>query len=513
MDYDLILKNGNIITMNSQSEGCNWIAVKEGKIVGLGCGQPIANNTEKTIDLEGKTVLPGLFDCHVHILSAGMYLSSVNMAGARNMKQVLDLIESECLARKDDSWVFCVDYLDQFIGEHRYPTRWELDKISHGHKVLIFSATMHCCAVNTDALPFCNVPEDYPGVLKKNGVITGLFYSDESAILASSNVLGSLPEETLWKFISDCGKQAVSNGVTGIHALVGGLVGEDKDLHVLLKRSQEMSVKIIPYYQTWDVEKAIELGLPRVGGCLTLDGAAFEHTMANYEPYFDAPALRGVLYHTDQEVYQFVSEAHKSDIQCTMHAVGERAIDQLLWTYHRVFAEQGTKDLRHRLEHFCLPTESQIKMAVDLGIILSMQPGFTYLWDSTENSPFAAVLGRERADRLDPFHKVIDAGGILCGGSDSPVSKIEPLVHIAHCVNGSNPVRNISLTNALKLYTINAAYACNQEKTKGSIEIGKDADFTIINKNPYDHVGKPSIFEMETEYTIIEGKIVYQKLV
>lgn len=188
-----------------------------------------------------------------------------------------------------------------------------------------------------------------------------------------------------------------------------------------------------------------------------------------------------------------------------MHAVGERAIDQLLYTYHRVFMEQGKKDLRHRLEHFCLPTESQIKMAKELGIILSMQPGFTYLWDED----FAGVLGRERGDRIDPFKKVLEAGNIMCAGSDCPVTMMTPLIDIAHCVRGANPVRNIPLTDALKMFTVNAAYAARLEDSKGSIEIGKDADLTIIDRDPYEYQDSDELFEMKPIMTFNKGKKIF----
>jgi len=512
LDYfDLIIKNGNIITMNTAQPRARWLAIKGGSIAAVGYDDDWPQYAGEIIDLGDKTILPGLSDCHAHVLSAGMYLSSVNLGAARNLSDGLSSIEKKAFERNDDSWIFCVDYLEQLIEEKRFPNRWELDRISNGHKILVFSATMHCCAVNTAALPFGNVPENYPGVFMENNEMTGVFGSDESAILASSNILGSLSDEVLWGYLKDCCDMACRNGVTNIHALVGGLIAGDGDLHLILKRYKELPVNMIPFYQTWNVSRALELGLPRIGGCLTLDGAAFEHTMANYDPYVDAPALRGMLYHTDQEVYEFVSEAHRAGIQCTMHAVGERAIDQLLWTYHRVFHEQGKKDLRHRIEHFCLPTEAQIIMAAELGIIISMQPGFSYLWDSTDNSPFAMVLGRDRADRLDPYNKVIAAGAVVCGGTDSPVTSIEPLVHIAHCVNGDNPIRNITLTDALKMYTINAAYASNMEHAKGSIEVGKDADLTIIDRDPYDHIGKASLFEMKVEYTIVGGKIQYKR--
>ena len=233
--------------------------------------------------------------------------------------------------------------------------------------------------------------------------------------------------------------------------------------------------------------------------------------MTNFEPYTSAPALRGTLYHSDGEVYQVVSKAHAAGIQCSMHAVGERAIDQLIYTYRRVIMEQGPKDLRHRIEHFCLPTESQIKMAEKLGLILSMQPGFTYLWDRAEGGEFEYCLGRERADRWDPFHRITDAGCIVCGGSDCPVTPVEPLVDIASCIRGHNPIRNISVDDALRMYTVNAAYAANLEKFKGSIETGKDADFVVVNMDTYEHSDMDDIYDLTAEMTIKGGIVVYQR--
>jgi predicted amidohydrolase YtcJ len=218
-----------------------------------------------------------------------------------------------------------------------------------------------------------------------------------------------------------------------------------------------------------------------------------------------------VLYHNDNEVYNVVRKAHEYNMQCSMHALGERAIDQLIYTYHRVIAEQGKKDLRHRIEHFSLPTESQIRMAAELGLILSMQPGFTYFWDRAEGGEFEYMFGRERANRWDPFNRIIDAGNIVCAGSDCPVTPVEPLVDIASCVNGHNPVRNISVDDAIRMVTANGAYAGGLEDRKGSIEVGKDADFTVIDRDPYDCADKLEIYDMETVYTIRGGRIIYER--
>lgn len=396
MKYDLIIKNANIISMDPELNKYNWIAVKDGKIEKLGVGD-IEDEAEEVIDATGCTVLPGLTDCHTHVVNAGITLNAVPLENCKDIAEVLAALKERCEAEEGDGWVYGANYVPQNVKEDRYPTRWELDEICNGHKVAILAATLH--GVATNALDSAAVPDDYPGVVKVDGKAAGIYDSDESSFLATGNILGSLSDDELWKFIEDCANNAKAKGCTAIHGLFGQFVAEDRDMDLILKRGESLDIDMFPFYQTWDVDKALAMGLPRVGGCLTLDGALFEYTMANFEPFVTAPALRGVLYHNDDEVYQVISKAHAANIQCTLHAVGERAIDQLTWSYHRVLTEQGKKDLRHRIEHFCLPTDQQIQMAKDMDLIISMQPGFTYLWDKEVGGEFEMILGRERANR------------------------------------------------------------------------------------------------------------------
>ncbi len=510
MKFDVVYYNGTVISMDEKESKYHWVAVKDGKIAALGLGD-FTGETSETFDLEKHTVLPGLCDCHVHVMSAGTMLNSVMLQDCTCLRDVLSALEERCLAEPGDGWVYGFNFLDQAIKEHRYPTKYELDEISHGHKVIVFAASMHGNAYNSKVDAIAAVPEGYPGVeVDEKGAPTGVYTSDEATFYAQNNIWGSFSDDEIWKFVQDCAEHAVTQGVTSMHGLFGQFVEGDRDVDIVLARKDTLPIDLTVFHQTWEPEEAAKRGLVRVGGCLTLDGAAFEHTMACFTPYDDRPELRGVLYHTDEEVYHFVSKAHARNMQCTMHAIGERAIDQLLYTYHRVFAEQGRKDIRHRLEHFCLPTDQQIEMAKELNIILSMQPSFSYFWDG-EGSPFANVVGRDRANRMDPFNKVIDKGITILSGSDAPVAPIQPLTYLAHCVRGYNPVRNISVTDAIKMCTINAAYANQEEDRKGSLETGKIADMVIISGNPYELADSDELLNMEVLCTIKDGKIIYQK--
>lgn len=514
MSFDKVLYNGNFITMDGELSRKKWAAVKDGKIAALGEDDNYPHDAAELIDLKGAAVLPGLVDCHNHVPIAGLKLNSVDLADAGTIEEVLIRMEKACREADPGAYVYGSNYIPQAIAEVRYPTSEELDAICHGHLVFIIAATLHACATNTQGIAIADVPDDLPGVEMKDGKQTGNYLSDESSFVATANIVGSLDDEGLWKLIRDCAEFAATQGLSSIHGLFGQFVRGDRDLDLILERGHELPVDITVWYQTWDPMEAKARGLDRVGGCLTLDGAGFEYTMANFEPYDTAPALRGVLYHNDDEVYQVIRTAHENDMQCTLHAVGERAIDQLLWTYHRVFTEQGRKDLRHRLEHLCMPTEDQIRMAKELGLILSMQPGFTYEWDED----FAVILGRERGDRIDPFKKVLEAGNIICAGSDCPVTRMTPLTDLAFLVRGRtikggrNLCRVVPLTEAIRMLTVNAAYAIGAEASKGSIEVGKDADFSVIDRDPYDYENSDELYEMKPLMTMNKGKVIYSAM-
>jgi predicted amidohydrolase YtcJ len=228
--------------------------------------------------------------------------------------------------------------------------------------------------------------------------------------------------------------------------------------------------------------------------------------MALYEPY-NREKDRGVLYYDDETVYQFMSNAHALNMQFAMHAAGDRAIDQYLNAYARVVKEQGRKDLRHRIEHFSLPSQRAIEMAAEHQFALPMQPSFPQLWDDPANSAYGEIFGRDRADRMEPFYDICMAGGRICGGSDSPITPVDPLNGIHACVNETNPRRRLGVTEAIQLFTINGAWAAHEDKIKGTIEEGKLADLVILNKDPYDD--PKNIRDISVEMTIVEGRLAY----
>lgn len=514
--YELLFINANIITMDPALKRAAWVAVKDGRIAAIGKETPPIHLSKKTIDLEGKTMLPGLIDSHAHGTTTGFSLNAANVAAAACIDDILEATKEKCaeLDAKNDTagWVFVTGMNLFTLREQRAPSRWELDDVSGEHPVVVVYVTMHGVAANTKAMNYINIPDTMPGVeINEKGEKTGSYTSDESSFLAISRALGNLDDNTIEKYIRDCAAFAASRGVTTLHSLDGMFVAEDRDFFIWMNIKDSLPIHVVNYFQSTNVNLAKALKLPRLGGCLTLDGTGFEHTMALEEPYEDDVSTNGVLYWSDEDVYEFVSAVHRAGMQCATHCLGDRAIEQLLSTYERVIKEQGTpNNIRHRIEHFAMCRPDQIKRAVDLGIVFPMQPVFTWYWDNPDiegGHTYKDIFGEERGNAIDPFPAIIEAGGIICGGSDSAVTEINPLIGIHAAANAPNPVRKVSLDDAIRMFTINGAWAAGEENKKGTIEIGKLADFTVVDKDPYEE--QQHIKDFVVEMTIVEGKAVY----
>jgi predicted amidohydrolase YtcJ len=300
---------------------------------------------------------------------------------------------------------------------------------------------------------------------------------------------------------------AASRGVTTVHCLEGQFMRRDEDVVRLLGLGSSLPVHAVVYFQTMDVARVVELGLPRIGGCLTIDGSGFDHTALMYEPYTDEPSTKGTLYIPEARVREFVSQAHTAGLQVAMHAIGDRAIDILVGAYAEAMQEGPKSGFRHRVEHFYVPSDWAIAQAEKLGLALPMQPAFAWTWDREAESECARIWGRRRADRAEPYVRLFDRGIRVAGGSDSPVTEIDPLLGIHAAANAPHPARRISVDDALRMFTVNGAWAAFEESDKGTVEVGKLADLTIIDGDP---LAEPEhIKDFTVEMTIKSGEVVY----
>jgi predicted amidohydrolase YtcJ len=382
-----------------------------------------------------------------------------------------------------------------------------LDAVAPEHPVYLMGVTGHTSAANSAALGMLALPDDVPGVMRDaEGLPNGLLADQAHALAWESFDARYGGREKAEEMVARAVERALSVGLTTVHALEGGTTGEDAAVSEFLEAMPGFPLRFVLYYQTMDVEKVMALGLPRIGGCILLDGDVGPRTAALSQPYVDDPDCYGTLYHTQAEIDAFVLEAHRAGLQVAMHAVGDAAVEQALDAYEAALTAYPREDHRHRIEHCEIIREEQIQRAQRLGVALAIQPPFNHYWPHTEYYP---SLGKERAMEADPVRMLMRPGLLVAGGSDSTVTPLGPLIGVHAAVNHSNPAERVSVQEGLELYTINAARIAFEEREKGSVEVGKLGDLVVLAQDPFK-TDPSCIKDVLVEMTVIGGQAVYQ---
>lgn len=510
-DVGLMLYNGNIVTIDKNSSIFDWVLIKDGRIFELGNGdkyKEYLNDEVEAIDLKGKTVLPGFYDSHVHLVQTGLNLLSVDLSNVTSIAELQELISKKAREVPNGQLIRGVGYDDLRIKEGRMPTRYELDKCTTNHPVWINRVEYHISALNSRALNSLNIPFDLEGIIRdERNLPDGRLVGNASAYIRGQ-IFNRISDKRRKKGVCKAINIAIKKGVTTIGALEGGFSFHNKDAEFIIDNKKAFPIDVNLFYQTINVEKVLKNKLKRIGGCIFLDGSFGSRNAALEEDYSDDKGNRGRLFFKQEELNNFVLKANKSDLQITVHAIGDRAIEQILVAYEYALEKYPRENHRHRIEHFELPSDDHIKRAKKMGLIISMQPAYEYYWGA-EGDLYDRRLG-DRRKTSNPFKKILDNGLMIAGGSDSDVTAIDPLLGIHTAVNHPNSEYAIDVLDAIKLFTINGAHAVFEEDIKGSIEKGKYGDLVILDKNPLE-IDKSEIKDIEIVGTIKEGNILYIK--
>jgi predicted amidohydrolase YtcJ len=296
-------------------------------------------------------------------------------------------------------------------------------------------------------------------------------------------------------------------GIGMIHTVEG--IGFSNDLDVDLVRfiarglSNPMSVRL--FFQTMEVAKVLKRKLPRIGGCFAtaLDGCFGSVDAALREPYRSDQQNRGILFYAQETVHAFAKEANRAGLQIEMHAIGDAAFDQAVNALEAALKDYPREDHRHTVIHACLPTEEGLAKAARLGIGIAAQPAFIH-WPLEPQDYLEDILG-DRADRLNPLRTMLDHGIPVSGGSDAPCTLPDPIEGLYCACNHPAAGQSLSIPEALKLFTLNAAWMSFDEKQRGSLETGKIADMVVLNKNPLA-MQPGDLRELRVENLLLKGK-------
>lgn len=498
------LLNGNIITLCPHRPRAQALLIEEERIQFVGNTEEVLRElgAGQHLDLAGATVLPGFIDCHVHPIWTGMACQGADLVGAKSLDELLNRLAGWDKKFPGPTWLFGNGYDESTLAEARPPSRAELDSVSTTRPILVRQRGGHSCVVNTAGLRILNLPPETPGIVRTpTGEPTGLLIAN-ALTLALSRAGEELDPESLEQAICATCDLALHKGVTTLHALQ-----KTDPRHyqtVTLLSAKPWPIHLLVYPTTLDAEWAAAHGFTRVGGCILLDGALEAHTAALFEPYTDAPDNYGTLYLSDEVLRAFVHRAHELGLQVCLHAVAERAIEQALSAYAQASANTPRRDSRHRIEHFILPTDAQIARAAELGVCVCAQPAFELLWGG-KGRWFDRLIG-ERWQRTTPLRKMLDAGVLVAAGSDSYVTPIDPLLGIHAAVNHPNPDQRLSVMEAIRLFTTNAAAIAFQEASTGQLVPGRVADLVVLADDPT--AAPPEyIKDIPVIMTVVGGKI------
>ena len=524
MFADLALIDGNVVTMDSSQPSAEAVAIKKDRIVKVGTNKEISRwigKTTKTINLQGRTVVPGLIDSHIHVGDFGKFLMWVDLKDVDSIEEMRRRIREHAQKIPEGRWIIGSGWDQARFVEKRYPNFRDFDEASPDNPVILYHQCGRVCVVNSKALELANVTKETRspsgGEIEKDaetGEPTGILREN-----ATDLVWKTIPEPSEEEIIESAGlacKKIVEAGLTSIHWIVTSSTEISIIQRLRAENRLPLRVHIIAPANILDQLDASGSLMgsedeteKTLGIKVFVDGSLAARTAALREPYSDDQATKGQLLYSQEELNELVAKAHKANLRLVMHAMGDQAIELTLAAIEKALMEAPRNDHRYRLEHASVLNKELTQRIKELGMMVSVQPKCVI----SEFSVWSAVerLGSERARWLYPLKTLINEGIRVVGGSDCPMEPLSPLQAIQAAVTRQFfPEERITVDEALRMYTVNAAYASFEETVKGSIEEGKLADLTVLSGDPRT-VPPSKIGDINVKMTIVGGKVVFIK--
>ena len=495
-----LYRASRVVTLSHPTMG-EWVLVDDRHVQRVGTGE--APEAELTIDLPGTTIVPGFIDSHVHLTATGRALANEDVRDATSKEEFLALIRGRL---DDGADVVHVEGFDETRWErHELPTAQDLDEITP-LPVVATRADGHLSVVSSSALAAVDLAAADGVALDEDRRPTGRVTREANRRVVAW-VERTYDTQRIEGFQLQAAALAASRGVTSVHEMSLDVA----DLDVLLGHRHRLPVDVAPTPGSMSLPDAMERGFPSIGGDLPVDGSIGARTAALVHPYEDG-LEDGALYHDDDAMAEFFHAAHNAGLQVGVHAIGDRAIEQVLGTWERVYLALDSRERRHfrarrhRIEHFVLPSGDQIERTAMLGLAVSVQPSFDRLWGQG-GGMYEERLGPARAMAAHPIRTMLERGIEVGVGSDSPITPLDPMLAIAALEEHHEPTQRLTRLEALKLHRVGSARLGRQDGKKGALEPGWHADFAAYDADPLDI---PSVEGLRPVLTVSLGREVFR---
>ena len=538
---DILFKNGIIITMEDDVKLAEFVAVKDGKIVALGSSEDEyewQSDSTRIVDLNGKILLPGFIDAHSHFAIAMRMIAQANISSppVSNVNNINDIlsnlkVHANTYKIKRGDWIMAWGYDPDLIDEKRHPTKFDLDELFPENPVFLLHVSAHMAVVNSQALALANITNETPD--PDGGIIVRVSDSDEpNGLLQETAMYGIItllpkptPEQSFIllketvKFYAAHGITTAQDGRTDfeVFQFLSAAAQKEKlsiDLNCLANIEQAKTFLECASC-AFNVPKN---GVNLSGFKLVGDGSPQGKTAYFTKSYVtQVPGCiqncKGFSNVSQERINDLVRMSYKNNIQLYSHANGDASIDMLLEAHQEAIDSLNieTHDMRTVVIHSQFVRPDQLDAYAEYNFIPSFFTNHAFYWGDVH----LKNLGKERASFLSPLKSAIDKNITFTNHTDYIVTPLDQMFLLWSAVNRKSrngnvigPTEQVSPWEGLKAITINAAYQHKQENIKGSIKIGKLADFVILDKNPLD-INPEEIRNIKVLQTVKEGNIIY----
>jgi predicted amidohydrolase YtcJ len=529
---DLVLLNGKIVTVDEEDSVEEAVAVKFGRILAVGKNDEIRNMVgegTEVIDLGGRTVIPGLIDSHCHIVSSGarraMSVDLSEEAGVKSIADIQERLAERAKTAPRGEWVTGYKEDDSKLSEKRHPTRWDLDEASTEHPILISTVGGHLSVANSLAFERAGVTKDTPDPVggrfdrdPETGEMTGGLHETAIGIIRPEGQEEPTREQAR-EGAREILRECASVGLTCVYDMVRkpeirAVLDLKNRGELPIRVRMDVTIELFPELEKLGIYRGLGDDWVRLCGLkFFFDGAISARTAAVSEPYLNRPDFYGVMATTKEIATNTLTGAYEAGYRISSHANGDRAIAMYLDIMEELQAKYPRDDPRNRDIHCTVVNPELVQRIRKLGILPTIFGPYPYY----HGDKLIPAFGEKRLEWMFAARSFLDAGVRVAAHSDHSAAPFPPLMGIHALVNrttkSGRPIgqsQRVSVMEALRLYTINAAYQSFDEDRLGSIEAGKLADMVVLGEDILT-VPPEKIIDITIDMTIIDGKVVYKR--